>query len=262
MNPEKFDLSKLRIASPCSVAWNNMTGDERMRFCDLCQLNVYNVAGMTEAEVRDLLSLAEGRLCMRLMKRADGTVITQDCPIGLAAYRKRVARFAGATMAAILGLFSISFGQNSRFYGRKEEPDVIDASKLKITHITNDCSGEITGTIKDQAGAVIPGAKIEVSGSDKEKEWAESNADGKYRVTHLRRGNYMLKISSPGFKTLTVENLKLSRVDCFAIDLVLKVGTITETVGVLAEQEIGTPIDLLKVGELPINTSGLTFRKQ
>jgi hypothetical protein len=57
MNSVKFDLYKLRIASPCSVGWDHMTGDDRTRFCDLCQLNVYNVAGMTEAEVRELVSL-------------------------------------------------------------------------------------------------------------------------------------------------------------------------------------------------------------
>ena len=241
-----------------------MRGDERMRFCDLCQLNVYNVAGMTEAEVREFVSFAEGRLCMRLMKRADGTVITQDCPVGLAAYRKRVAKYAGAAMAAIVGLFSISYGQeNSVSFGQKAEPDVIDASKLKITHITDDCAQEITGTIKDQGGAVIPGAKIRVSVGDKEKElvWAESDADGKFQVTHLRRGNYKLKISSAGFKTLTVENLKVSRNDCLAIDLVLKVGTIVETIGVQG-QEIGMPIDIRNIQELPINLSGITLRKQ
>src|SRR5580765_4143329 len=153
MNPEKFDLSKLRIASPCSVAWNNMTGDERMRFCDLCQLNVYNVAGMTEKEVRDLITLTEGRVCMRLMRRADGSVMTQDCPVGLAAYRKRVARYAGAAMATVLSVSSISFGQRSD--PRKS------GSGAKVIRTTDKVI--LIGAIHDPTGAVIPGAFIRIS---------------------------------------------------------------------------------------------------
>ena len=259
MNPEKFDLSKLRIASPCSVSWNNMYGDERTRFCAACKLNVYNVAGMTEAEVRELISRAEGRVCMRLMRRVDGSVITQDCPVGLRAYRKRFARFAGATMAAMLGLFSISYAQ-------KEDKDTIDASKLKIVHVTNDCSGEITGTILDPAGAVVEKARIVIfDNQDKElKELASSisNENGDFRVPHLPRGEYKLTVTSPGFKLLAITNIRLSGVECLKFDLTLKVGDIMgvvieassdEIIGT-SEASLSNTIDVRKIEELPLSS--------
>ena len=75
-------LKDVRIASPCSADWDKMYGDDRKRFCGDCKLNVYNLSGMTREEAEGLIMRAEGRLCVRFYKRRDGTVITQDCPVG------------------------------------------------------------------------------------------------------------------------------------------------------------------------------------
>ena len=111
MTKRNFDINKLRVAAPCPVGWATMSGDERVRHCQSCQLSIYNSAEMTKREAEDLIATREGRLCIRLYKRADGTVLTKDCPLGIRAYQKRISRFAGATLATILGLFSVSFGQ-------------------------------------------------------------------------------------------------------------------------------------------------------
>jgi hypothetical protein len=89
-------LGNLRIAVPCQASWEGMAGDERVRHCTLCSLNVYNFAEMTRGEVRALLVRTEGRVCARLYQRADGTVLTRDCPIGLRAVRQRASRVAAA----------------------------------------------------------------------------------------------------------------------------------------------------------------------
>src|SRR5262245_30602687 len=39
-------LARLRIASPCSADWDEMTGDDRVRFCGRCRKNVYNLSEM------------------------------------------------------------------------------------------------------------------------------------------------------------------------------------------------------------------------
>ncbi|MEP7074215.1 MAG: hypothetical protein ABI878_00280 [Acidobacteriota bacterium] len=130
MSPQKFDVNSLRIASPCSVGWDTMSGDDRKRFCSSCELSVYNISELTEVEVTRLIRESKGRICMRLRRRADGTVITQDCPVGMRAVRKSVGVLAGATMAAILGLFSVSFGQKN-----DDQNITIDASKFKIARV-------------------------------------------------------------------------------------------------------------------------------
>ena len=56
-----------------------MAGDERVRHCTDCNLNVYNSLGLSLDDLSALIAEQEGRLCMRLYKRPDGSVITRDC---------------------------------------------------------------------------------------------------------------------------------------------------------------------------------------
>jgi hypothetical protein len=78
-----------------------MSGDDRARFCADCKLHVYNLSAMSREEALDLISRTEGRLCIRLYRRPDGTVLTRDCPVGLRAVRLRTARAARRVAAAI-----------------------------------------------------------------------------------------------------------------------------------------------------------------
>jgi hypothetical protein len=106
-------LDDVRVAAPCPADWDRMVGDERARFCDRCSLHVYNLSGMTRREAEALVTNAEGRLCVRYYSRPDGTVLTQNCPVGLRAVRQKVARVAGAFLSAVLGFFAgvgINFG--------------------------------------------------------------------------------------------------------------------------------------------------------
>ncbi|MCA9279782.1 MAG: hypothetical protein H6815_09370 [Phycisphaeraceae bacterium] len=100
-------LEDIRIASPCPMSWDEMAGDDRTRFCEMCKLHVHNITGMTRDEATELIRNAEGsRLCVRMYRRADGTILTQDCPIGLRAIRQKMVRGV-ARVAAIL-LFGAS----------------------------------------------------------------------------------------------------------------------------------------------------------
>src|SRR5438552_9397760 len=104
----KFDspLNNVKIASPCSADWDGMYGNERKRFCGDCKLNVYNFSGMTRAEAENLLLSSEGRLCVRFYKRADGSIITTDCPVGWAKVKQRTRIFATAALSLVMALLS------------------------------------------------------------------------------------------------------------------------------------------------------------
>lgn len=96
---------QLLVASPCREKWESMTGDERVRHCAKCQMNVFNIASMSEPEVRALLEAKTGRVCGRIFQRADGTVLTKDCPVGLARARRRLALVVTTAIALVLGVF-------------------------------------------------------------------------------------------------------------------------------------------------------------
>ena len=42
-------LDHVRVATPCSASWDDMLGDERVRFCLSCQKDVYNLEGGIDA---------------------------------------------------------------------------------------------------------------------------------------------------------------------------------------------------------------------
>jgi len=87
-----FDVDAIQIASPCHARWDDMHGDDRVRFCFSCRKNVYTLDGMSKREIRALFEETEGKACVRLYRRADGTVLTADCPVGLAAKARAAAR--------------------------------------------------------------------------------------------------------------------------------------------------------------------------
>ena len=99
-------LDNIRVASPCNVDWDQMIGNDRSRFCGQCNLNVYNLSSMTKAEAELLIGKTEGRLCVRYYQRADGSIITKDCPVGLRAIRRRMSYVARAVSSAVLTFFA------------------------------------------------------------------------------------------------------------------------------------------------------------
>jgi hypothetical protein len=72
-------LFALTLQFNCPAKWSKMKGDDKIRFCNTCQKNVYNVSRMSKQDAIDLITEKEGNLCVRFYQRRDGTVVTQDC---------------------------------------------------------------------------------------------------------------------------------------------------------------------------------------
>ena len=103
---QTHQLDLIQIAAPCHVSWDEMTGDERTRFCRHCKLNVYSISEMDRAEAENFIASREGRACVRLYQRADGTVLTRDCPVGVRYLRQRLARAVAAIAGVCVALLS------------------------------------------------------------------------------------------------------------------------------------------------------------
>ncbi len=95
--------NRLQIATPCTRTWESLQGDGAKRWCGDCRLHVYDFSQMRSREVRALMASTEERVCGRLMRRADGTVITADCGPIRERLRRRAQRIRAAA-AALLGL--------------------------------------------------------------------------------------------------------------------------------------------------------------
>lgn len=106
MSQRPSPLDYVTVAAPCSAGWENMIGDERVRFCGQCSLNVYNLSAMTKQDAERLVTQTEGRLCVRFYRRADGTILTNNCPVGLRALKRRLSRIASASASAVITFFA------------------------------------------------------------------------------------------------------------------------------------------------------------
>ena len=93
------------VSAPCSMSWAAMAGDDRVRHCGGCSQNVYNISDMTQKEAELFLQENGTGNCMQFYRRADGTIMTDNCPVGLRALRNRcrsALRVAAAAVASLL----------------------------------------------------------------------------------------------------------------------------------------------------------------
>jgi hypothetical protein len=105
-------LETIHIANPCRVPWDTLAGGERVRFCERCRLSVYNLSAMSRHEAEAFLRQREGRTCLRLFRRADGTVLTRDCSTVMRAAPRALARagrvlFAGAIFTLVVAMAAL-----------------------------------------------------------------------------------------------------------------------------------------------------------
>jgi hypothetical protein len=128
-------LDNIKIASPCGADWNKMYGSDKKRFCGEFKLNVYNVSEMTQEEAENFILRSEGRLCLRLFRRSDGTVITQNCPVGWARVRRRASLIykaaAGLATGFIAGIFGLGALRALEAFVDYKGPVTMSLSKIE-----------------------------------------------------------------------------------------------------------------------------------
>jgi len=228
-----------------------MTGDNRVRFCDHCRLNVYNISELSSSEAENLIASTEDRICARLFRRTDGTVLTKDCPVGLRALRRRLAKRTAAIFAAIVSLSSFAVGQHGS--SKKGKSTCTPQTKITRTNATSNPDEKVlSGIVLDPIGAVIPGAKVKLINADaKEIGQTSTNDDGQFDFGTVAVGNYSLMIELPGFETLQVKNVNIEKGRLTNIEMILQPSGETTLVGVLMAEPrlIDTPPGTTIIGE-------------
>jgi hypothetical protein len=96
--------------------------------------------------------------------------------------------------------------------------------------------GGIIGTVTDEQGAAVVGAKVTVTSVTKNTSVEDTtNESGNYSVTHLIPDVYKVSIEAPGFKTYTVPNVNVSADSSATVAATMTVGATTQTVEVSGE---------------------------
>jgi hypothetical protein len=154
-------LEDVRIAAPCQARWEDMKGDDRVRFCGQCEKNVFNLSAMPRAEAEALLRERSGEMCVRLYKRTDGTVLTADCPVGVRRRGRRRLAMA-AVGSGLMAAATAAFGATTVVQGEPLRPTV-DAPQPSeptkpIEPVQHVMGGISSPPVRGSAGVTPPAA--------------------------------------------------------------------------------------------------------
>jgi len=96
-------------------------------------------------------------------------------------------------------------------------------------------TGGLQGTLKDPTGAVVPGAKVEVTGTTLvgNKE-LQTDSSGYYHFANLPPGTYNITVTAKGFKELKRAGVDVGVGHLPTVDLTLEIGAVSELVEVEA----------------------------
>jgi hypothetical protein len=231
--PQLININDIRVASPCPMPWDAMAGNQQVRHCGECRLNVYNLSAMTEIEIQRLLVMqpAEQRVCVRFYRRADGTMLTQDCPRGIKRLAKRVSKLGAAVFSALVSMncaMAKTPAVGTATAGSKAQPQACQRVQAQ------EQSANILVVVADPDGAVVPGARIALMDSaGKTRFKGKTDGAGTLIKSDLPPGNYTLKVSVQGFKEYS-DVLHLPDSKNLKLNLKLSLASASTTVEVTA----------------------------
>jgi Carboxypeptidase regulatory-like domain len=148
-------------------------------------------------------------------------------------------RFAGWGFAILIALLLSPLGANAQLAGK----------------------GQITGTVTDATGAVIPGAEVTATNSATGiASVTTSTATGSYTFSNLDPGIYTVSTTAKGFKKLVQENIHVNALESQTYDPSLAVGSADVQITVTSEPPqletsnatLGATMEQATYAELPI----------
>jgi len=124
--------------------------------------------------------------------------------------------------------------------------------------------GAISGTVKDEKGAAVAGAQINLVNSTTgvTERTATSDSSGGFNMAQLPIGDYRLTVTATGFSKAEVPDVKVNVSETTTVNVPLKVGQISESVTVtgaateiqLSSATTGETLSAQTIGTLPLST--------
>lgn len=123
-------------------------------------------------------------------------------------------------------------------------------------------SGQIAGFVRDETGAVVPGASVTATNEGTgESKKTTTNSDGYYVFPQLFVGKYSIAVESPGFKRFVKSGIVLDAAAKISVDVGLPVGAVSEQVNVQASAvqvqtdsaHVGSTIENAQIQNLTLN---------
>lgn len=226
---------QLRITSPCEVDWDSMIGNDRVRFCEHCQLTVHNIDRASRKQIKRLVARSNGRLCVNYRQP-----VSQKLPAPiLYKINRRTSVIAASAFSATLSISTaIAAGGNLKHTAL---PDEFAFATRPGDYVSATGTGRLFGFVFDPNGAVIMGASVSLTNAEtNDVSYSNTSGTGEYRFEGVMPGTYHLKVTQTGFATSDVPNLVIRANDNNRIDQTLSIAQIEAEVTIEGERFVST----------------------
>jgi hypothetical protein len=139
------------------------------------------------------------------------------------------------------------------------------------SHAQSIISGDVTGTVTDPTGALVPGATVTLTNaSTNTAQQATTNNDGSYRFAFVTPGTYKVGVSATGFQTQERAGVLVSAGQPTAVNLQLAISGASQTVDVVEgaatlqteNADVATTFNQVMVDNLPNPGGDITYFAQ
>lgn len=222
--PKRSFNKAIEVKSPCSESWDEMTGNDQVRFCSHCAKDVHNVSKATRREAIRLVRRSNGRVCVRYEVHP-----IKRTPI----FAPRAARLIRQTGIAA-GLITASLALAEAAYAQGGALG-LETVRVEQTDKTGSTGSVISGYVTDPAGAAIPFAVVSISNiGTYEYRAVNANGEGFYEFKDLTAGSYTIKFEAGGFNVKQIENISLSESGTVRRDARMELQQVAEVVEIKA----------------------------
>ena len=217
-------IDSVRVQSPCSEDWDQMSGDDQVRFCSHCSRNVNDLSAMTRKDALKLVRRSKGNLCVRFVQHpVTQAPVFSDQFIRIT---QRASRLAAGVMSASITMSTLAVAQGGvvGMRGQNGDPQGSDAAAVDRPNAASS-GGSISGTVTDPNGAVIPAATVNLLDSNGSVVRSlTSNDEGTFRFDRVPDGNYKVEVTATAFKKLIIDNVSVAGAHNALKDVAVELG--------------------------------------
>lgn len=236
MAKQLITLEQITIPNPCTNNWEQMIGNDQIRFCNQCSSQVFDLSKMTKKQVEGLVTEKQGNLCARIIRRADGTIQTIDNSTNKVSRIQPILKAASAT---IFVLISFSALANAQTQLKTTLPIIVSLPDKSTEHL--EPSAQIYGPIYDSSRAVMAGADITLTNETTgEIHQTISNEEGNYYIYSLVPGLYTIEVVSTGFEHFQRKSIALAPNNHLYFEAVLAIAPTSEVIQIEGKNEVIT----------------------
>lgn len=255
-------INAIEVKGPCHENWDEMQGNDQVRFCSHCAKDVSNLSEMTRKEALRLVRRSQGNLCIRYVTdpKTNRPLFAEN----LYKITRRAPGLAAGVMAASISLSTAAYAQ-----GQMTRPPLtlssleagVDPAAKKTAPVPDTVT--ISGTVRDDQGNAISGATIVVTENTTSRERTIStDGKGSYEISNIPAGTYTIKFTTWGFESYLVNDLSVPNGHVFQ-DATLKpvptpeLVTITSGYSMILPQRVRNPLSLAVQNDDPVEARSI-----